>query len=79
MVPLVAGMPRIEWQSGREWFEGLDPDSQVVMMGQRKWEAWRAGKFDLAKLVTVKHSDTWGDSVAPTPLRNLVPQDQAGE
>lgn len=71
-VPKVIGMPPLKWQKGPDWFLEQDEATQMKILGKSKFEAWRQGKFDLDQLVTVKHDATWGASVTPTPLRDLV-------
>lgn len=72
MVPAVIGAPEPTWQYGREWFEDQPADTQRTILGPGRYDAWRAGRFDLDALVTTHHNQTWGDSLVPTPLKDLV-------
>lgn len=70
-VPWVTGMPEPEWETGKEWFEGLDADRQREMMGDAKYEAWQEGKFTLDQLVKTTDNPTWGKSLQPASLAEL--------
>lgn len=72
MVPKVIGLPATRWQQGADWFKQQDEARQKAILGPKRYQAWRDGKFDLDQIVTVKSSSTWGDSVTPTPLSELV-------
>ena len=72
MVPVVIGMPALTWQTGPTWFRAQGAGTQRRMLGPRRYEAWRRGAFDLDQLITVRRNATWGDSVAVTPLAELV-------
>jgi hypothetical protein len=70
-VPILPGID-ITWQTGQEWFDGLDAQTQIDMMGQAKWDAWQAGQFQLTDLYKVAHSDVWGDSPRVATLKELL-------
>ena len=72
MVPDIQGLSPVSWQKGADWFTKQDEVTQQKMMGQLKFEAWKSGKFELSKLVSHKHDDTWGGSVFTTPLKDLI-------
>ena len=72
LIPVVKGMPEIQWQKGQDWFMSRGEDEQRSILGAGKFNAWKAGKFELADLVKVSHDDTWGDAIVPTPLKELV-------
>lgn len=71
-VPWVMGMPEPEWETGKDWFEGLDEDRQREMMGDAKYDAWKDGQFTLDQLVKTTDNPTWGKSLGVTPLSELV-------
>ncbi|MBX3012348.1 MAG: hypothetical protein KF832_12610 [Caldilineaceae bacterium] len=71
-VPLVTGIQPPGWQRGPDWFLQQSPDTQRKMLGNGRYAAWQAGKFDLDQLATVRRDSAWGDSVQPTPLRDLL-------
>jgi hypothetical protein len=72
MVPVVIGLPAINWQRGPTWFRAQPAQTQRSILGPGKYEAWRAGQFDLEQLVNVRRNATWGDSVQVAPLSELV-------
>ncbi|NLE76517.1 MAG: hypothetical protein GX605_07165, partial [Chloroflexi bacterium] len=59
-------------QSGREWFEGQPDDVQQRMMGQAKWQAWKAGEFGLGDLVERHESAVWGPSIGVKSLERVL-------
>lgn len=72
MVPVVTGFPPVTWQSGQDWFRAQPADTQRSILGPGRFAAWQRGAFDLDALVTVRTNATWGDSLQPTPLRELI-------
>lgn len=72
IIPTVTGFPPVQWEKGPDWFVKQSPETQAVILGRGKYAAWRDGKFDLDQLVSVRTNATWGDSLQPTPLRDLV-------
>lgn len=71
-IPAVHGAPPVVYEKGEEWFLRQDAATQRTMMGPGRYEAWQEGRFALAELVTVRHNDTWGNSLQVTPLRVLA-------
>ncbi len=72
MVPVVDGMPDVTWQTGREWLEGQDAETQRAIMGPERWQAWREGRLELGDLVGTQQNDTWGGGVQVRPLKALL-------
>ena len=70
-IPIVKGY-EYNWQTGEDWFKGLDESQQEKMMGKSAFEAWKDGKFDLADLETRRHDDVYGEMLARTPLEQLI-------
>lgn len=64
--------PTISWERGPEWFERQDEDLQREMMGDKKYELWKAGAFDLSELRRTTHNDTWGDSPREATITELL-------
>jgi hypothetical protein len=62
------------WESGEDWFLRQDGNTQARILGVGRYDAWRAGEFELSAVVTKRSDATWGDSYTPTPLRQLVQQ-----
>jgi hypothetical protein len=59
-------------ETGREWFEKLDEDTQARIMGQGKFEAWKNGEFGLDDLVKRTPNETWGASIGAKSLAELT-------
>lgn len=72
LLPVVDGLPPVTWQTGQDWFREQPPSTQRSILGKGRFEAWQQGRFDLDALITVRQNATWGDSVQPTPLRELI-------
>lgn len=72
MIPVVIGAKEPTWETGKEWFLKQSPEKQASILGHGKYEAWKDGKFELDAVVTTKTNDTWGTSLVPTPLKDLV-------
>jgi len=70
-IPVVAGYDD-KVQTGVDWFKGLPESQQREMMGNKAFEAWKEGKFDLSDMVTRRHDDVYGEMLARTPLEQLI-------
>lgn len=68
----IKGLPIIDWEKGPTWFERQDEDLQREMMGDKKYELWKAGAFDLADMRRTAHNDTWGDSPRVATIDELL-------
>jgi hypothetical protein len=71
-VPIVVGLPEVEWTGGEQWFRQQDGATQRAILGPGRFEAWQAGQFEFAALTTHTYDPTWGGGVRPTPLEQLV-------
>lgn len=72
LVPVVTGLPEVNWQSGQGWFEAQTPEAQRAMMGSTKFDAWQSGQFQLTDLVRREENDTWGTSLRTANLKELT-------
>ena len=72
LVPVVIGMPVIQWQSGEAWFVAQNESVQSSILGPGRYEAWQAGEFELADVVKRRENKTWGASLVPASLNDLV-------
>ncbi len=70
-VPVVAGMPEVQWQKGPEWFASLPEAQQRDMMGDKRFEAWKAGKFEFSQLAKQTEHDVWGKGLRVPGLKEL--------
>jgi SPP1 gp7 family putative phage head morphogenesis protein len=71
-VPEVLGLPVIEWPDGKTWFLAQDVNYQREILGPGRYEAWRAGDFELDEVVSRKTDSVWGDAFIPKPLYELI-------
>ena len=70
-IPIVKGYDdRVP--KGEDWFKGLPESQQREMMGDKAFEAWQAGKFDLSDMVTRRHDEVYGEMLATVPLQDLI-------
>ena len=72
MIPLVTGTEDIIKQSGEEWFSQLAEAAQVKQMGQGKYDAYAAGKFEFNQLSKEYANEVFGTMRSETPLKDLV-------
>lgn len=70
-IPVVDGLPALDWQKGPEWFATLSEAQQQKMMGKERWDAWKAGAFRFEDQATPTYHKVWGQGLAVTPLSRL--------
>lgn len=59
-------------QNGEAWFGSLDKGTQIKMMGQSKWDAWQAGKFNLSDVTGIHVDDVYGEMRIERSLKDLL-------
>jgi len=57
---------------GERWFRNQSEATQLAMMKPGKFEAWKAGKFELSQLSKAVTHDRWGRMFVETPLQDLM-------
>lgn len=72
MVPVLKDAPLHQWKYGPEWLADQSADRQRTILGPGRYDAWKAGLFDLRDAVRIVPNRTWGPSVRVVPLRELV-------
>ena len=72
MLPYIKEFGNQVEQSGIEWFEGLSEAQQKAILGQGKFDAWKAGQFSLDQLSRENDNDVYGKMRGVTPLKDLV-------
>jgi len=77
-VPVVDGMPPINWQPGREWLQQQPEQTQVDILGRGRYEGLREGLFTLDDIVSYQPNDIWGGMFVAKPLYELIPQNASG-
>jgi len=71
-VPLVKGTKEPQWTTGKEHFQSLSPDQQIALMGQKTWDAWSAGHFQLDDMVRWSDPNAWGQMPFIRPYYDLM-------
>lgn len=71
-LPVVDGFKPVEWEKGPDWFKKQPPAIQRKMLGNGVFDAWKRGDIELEQTVSVRQDPTWGDSLRPTPLRDIL-------
>lgn len=71
-VPVVSGLPVVEWQSGQSWFLAQSEEAQRSILGGSKFDAWQSGEFELADLVKREDNPVWGTSLRTASLKELT-------
>ena len=56
--------------TGEQEFGALPEARQREIMGETRYQAYRAGKFAFKDLATTRHSDEWGDTIAVAAISN---------
>lgn len=72
-VPLVRGFGALLQEGeGQRWFEGLSESEQRKMMGNTRYEAWKAGKFDFTRLTDEHDDPIYGPMKGERTLKDLL-------
>lgn len=61
-----------EVQAGQAWFESQSDAIQRTMMGNARWDAWKAGKFEFAQLSQQHEDERYGTMRYEASLKSLV-------
>lgn len=72
LVPNVAGIPSPKWQKGETWLKEQPAATQRSILGNGRYDAWQAGKFDLMDIVQIVPNPIWGDTLRSRPLQELI-------
>ncbi len=64
-VPIVTGMPDIEWTAGEDWYNQQSEDIQVSILGKELQQGLKDGSFVFDQLIHRSTDPTWGDSIRP--------------
>ena len=56
----------------RAWFDSLTPENQRAILGPTRLELLNSGAVTWEDLTTRRTSDGWRDSMAPTPVKDLL-------
>ncbi len=74
-VPIVKGIPEPTWMSGEAWLKEQLESTQIRILGSGVHKAWKGNEFPFDALIHRTDDPTWGGSITPTPLKELVLQE----
>ena len=60
------------WDSGRKWFLSQNEETQSLIMGKGRFEAWKDGAIKLEDLAVETTDPTWGKSLGVRPLKEMI-------
>jgi len=66
-VPIIVGMPEINWTSGEAWLNTQPEDMQRAILGDKRFGMWQDGA-DFGEFSVVKRDPVWGKSVVPAAV-----------
>lgn len=61
-----------KFQTGREWFEQQPTETQMAMMGPRRYAAWRGNRFAFDDLAHPHHSPVFGTHYQEASLEQAI-------
>lgn len=71
-IPILKNNHReITWQTGKTWLEAQSSQEQREILGTQRYTLWKTGHVRLEDFVSIKHSEVWGDSFYPTPVKHF--------
>ncbi len=71
-VPVVGGLAEVSWLGNEDWFVRQEEGLQRAILGNRYFEAWRAGRFGLRQLVSFVEDARWGRSLRVRALGEMI-------
>jgi hypothetical protein len=71
MIPVVEGLPEIEYESAADRFAQLPEDEQRERMGDGAYDLWTSGQVSLSDFAVHTESDDWGPSIHTATLAEL--------
>jgi len=73
MIPVTITNPNPDIQTGEAWFKEQDEATQRKILGPGKYDAWKAGKFELMDVSQQRPDAVYGTMRTAAPLKDLVP------
>jgi len=71
MIPVVEGLPEIEYESAADRFAELPEDEQRERMGDGAYDLWNSGQISLSDFAVHSESADWGPSIQTATLADL--------
>jgi SPP1 gp7 family putative phage head morphogenesis protein len=72
LIPILANVPPVRFQTGQEWFRQQPEATQRRILGAGRFDLWRSGDASLDDMISRDWSDDWGGSLRPTRVRDLA-------
>jgi SPP1 gp7 family putative phage head morphogenesis protein len=72
MIPVVEGLPEIQYPTGEERFAELSEDEQRSMMGAEAYDLYANGQVSLRDFAVHSESADWGPSIRTATLADLT-------
>jgi SPP1 gp7 family putative phage head morphogenesis protein len=72
VVPVTILDPNPQIPTGKDWFDNQDEATQVKIMGQAKYDAYKAGQFEFSQLAQRVEDPIYGHMITETPLKDLI-------
>lgn len=69
---VIGGKNPLGEDAGKKFFDSLQESQQRKYMGDTKFEAYQANKFEFSQLSTTTNNDVFGDMRTVTPLKDLI-------
>lgn len=67
----IKSSPTVQWEKGPDWFVKQDESFQRSMMGDTKYEMWKAGQFQLKDIAKKSFDPVWGSSPREATIKEL--------
>lgn len=71
-IPHVAGDENPVKETGEEWFNNQDEETQRSIMGEGKLDAYSNGQIEFSQLSRQVEDDVWGTMRTEVPLKDLI-------
>jgi len=72
LIPVLANVRPTQFETGQQWFASQPEATQRRILGAGRYQAWRNGEASLDDMVSRDWNDTWGGSLRPTRVQDLI-------
>lgn len=71
LLPVLANVPPVQYETGRDWFVNQPVEVQRDMMGPSRYEAWNKGKISFDDMIQRNYSPRWGGAITEKSVQAL--------
>lgn len=71
-VPQLIGVKPPKFQTGEQWLATQDEETQRLVMGNTRYDAWKNGDVKFSDFATPTQHEVWGGGLKVTPLAALT-------